>query len=241
MRVDQSRYGYIYRTTNLVNGKTYVGKHQIGRAEHWLDYLGSGTAITRAVRKYGRDSFKKELLAYADTLEELNDLESKLINKEVLANSAGVYNILITPSSRLMNRLNDADVLGLYFDKLMSMTEIADFMGVSQPAIHAYLQKFRDSDPRFKKVTQGRALGVSKNKGLAQSEKQKAMNSARMLKLPKIPCPKCEDQITSGGAFATHLTKCNGVPFPRCEICNSSLSRRNAKRCADHKYTKVPK
>ena len=35
-------YGYIYKTTNLVNGKIYVGQH---KGEFTEDYIGSGTSL----------------------------------------------------------------------------------------------------------------------------------------------------------------------------------------------------
>jgi len=48
----------IYKTTNLVNNKIYVGKDSRNRST----YLGSGLRLRRAVKKYGRDNFKKDIL-----------------------------------------------------------------------------------------------------------------------------------------------------------------------------------
>ena len=47
------RYGYVYLTTNLVNGKMYVGK----KANKYFRpmYLGSGTVLAKAIKKYGND------------------------------------------------------------------------------------------------------------------------------------------------------------------------------------------
>ena len=63
-------YGYIYKTTNLLNGKIYVGKHKWSK-EGCLDenYLGSGTYLTRAIDKYGKENFICEILDTADSLE----------------------------------------------------------------------------------------------------------------------------------------------------------------------------
>lgn len=234
MEVDQSRYGYIYRTTNLVNGKSYVGKHQIRRSEHWLDYLGSGTAISRAVRKYGQPSFSKELLAYADSLEELNAIEVELINDEVLINPSGVYNLVIAPAAHLVERLDGVDVLSMYFDQLMSMTDIADAVGVSQPAVHAYLQRFRDSDPRFQLIMQGRSLGASKRLGQPVSDAAKAVQRELALTRPKVPCEKCGDHFSEGGTLSTHLKSCDGTPWPHCSECDKRLSKRGSTLCKDH-------
>jgi hypothetical protein len=50
----------IYQTTNTLNGKTYVGKHQTD--EPYDTYMGSGIAIYRAISKYGRENFTKRVL-----------------------------------------------------------------------------------------------------------------------------------------------------------------------------------
>jgi len=49
----------VYKTTNNINGKIYVGKDEGGQAE---DYMGSGLLIDRAFEKYGRENFTKIIL-----------------------------------------------------------------------------------------------------------------------------------------------------------------------------------
>ena len=67
-------YGYIYKTTNLINGKIYVGQKKsikfLGNK-----YLGSGKLLKKAVLKYGLDAFTVELLEVCDTKEQLNRQE----------------------------------------------------------------------------------------------------------------------------------------------------------------------
>lgn len=48
----------IYKTVNLVNGKIYVGMDTHNNP----DYLGSGKLLRRALTKYGRSNFRKEIL-----------------------------------------------------------------------------------------------------------------------------------------------------------------------------------
>jgi len=50
----------VYRTTNLVNDKFYIGYHKTKNPSD--SYLGSGTYIQRAVKKYGRVNFRKDIL-----------------------------------------------------------------------------------------------------------------------------------------------------------------------------------
>lgn len=54
-------YGYIYKTTNLVNGKIYVGQHKAAIFEP-NNYMGSGKILHSAIQKYGIDAFRQELI-----------------------------------------------------------------------------------------------------------------------------------------------------------------------------------
>jgi group I intron endonuclease len=66
-------YGYIYKTTNLINGKTYIGQH---KSKDWdSNYIGSGIYLKKAIKKYGIKIFTCFPLAWAWNKEELNQLE----------------------------------------------------------------------------------------------------------------------------------------------------------------------
>lgn len=48
----------IYKTTNLINGKVYIGKDKHNNPK----YLGSGKHLREAIKKYGVSNFVKEVL-----------------------------------------------------------------------------------------------------------------------------------------------------------------------------------
>lgn len=87
----------VYLTTNLINGKKYVGKD--ARNQPW--YLGSGKYIKKAVKKYGKENFVKEILQECSTLEELNSAEIEWLQKLNCKSDPTYYNATdtITPSS----------------------------------------------------------------------------------------------------------------------------------------------
>lgn len=88
MLMSNTHYGYVYKTTNLINGKIYVGQKK-GKLK--LSYYGSGTLLKRAVAKYGRDKFSCELVCYAYSYDELNSLEAYWISTLDAINSG--YNL----------------------------------------------------------------------------------------------------------------------------------------------------
>ena len=52
--------GYIYDTTNLINGKKYIGKHK--SKEFDKNYYGSGTSLKKALEKYGKENFSIKII-----------------------------------------------------------------------------------------------------------------------------------------------------------------------------------
>lgn len=79
----------IYITTNLVNGKKYIGQDLRNNPT----YLGSGLQLKKAIKKYGRQFFKKDILCYADSAEVLNELEKYYIEYYSAQTSSMFYNI----------------------------------------------------------------------------------------------------------------------------------------------------
>lgn len=66
-------YGYIYKTTNLINGKIYIGQHRANEFD--VSYYGSGKYLRNAVNKYGVENFVVDVLEWCDTREQLNERE----------------------------------------------------------------------------------------------------------------------------------------------------------------------
>ena len=72
-------YNYIYKITNNINGKIYIGKHSTDKLNDY--YMGSGVLLRKAKYKYGIENFTKEYLAFCDSEETLNWLERFYIKK----------------------------------------------------------------------------------------------------------------------------------------------------------------
>lgn len=82
-------YNYLYRIENLVNGNYYIGVH---RTDNLNDgYMGSGLVLKRAFKKHGIENFKKEILEFHDSYEELLKREKEIVNLKLL-NDKKCYN-----------------------------------------------------------------------------------------------------------------------------------------------------
>lgn len=84
---------YIYRITNLINGKTYIGQHKYKDLND--DYMGSGKILKAAQAKYGIENFKKEILIFNISKKEHIDLLEKtfIASEREKVGAENCYNI----------------------------------------------------------------------------------------------------------------------------------------------------
>lgn len=73
---------YLYEIVNLINGKKYIGVHQTSNLND--NYMGSGTLIKKAIKKYGIKNFKKNILAFFSSADEMYKKEKEIVNEGFL-------------------------------------------------------------------------------------------------------------------------------------------------------------
>lgn len=72
---DSNHFGVIYKLTNLINGKIYVGKTIQPLKRRLARHQRTKSMIGNAIRKYGWEKFKVEIIDVCNNLEQLNDRE----------------------------------------------------------------------------------------------------------------------------------------------------------------------
>ena len=82
----------IYETVCLINNKRYIGYHATKNPED--DYLGSGKYLKKAIKKYGRENFKKNVLYIFETRDEALGKEREIVNEDFVSNE-NTYNLKV--------------------------------------------------------------------------------------------------------------------------------------------------
>ena len=66
----------VYKITNIINSKYYIGVHKTDNPND--SYMGSGITVRKAIAKYGKENFIKEILFITDNKEEAYKKEAEL-------------------------------------------------------------------------------------------------------------------------------------------------------------------
>ena len=107
--IRESYIGFVYRITNLVTNKKYIGKKLLTNTRtkkvpgktrrkktkvesNWKSYFGSNAVLLEDVKALGEDSFKREILMFCTTKGSLNYYEMKYQIEENALLSPEYYN-----------------------------------------------------------------------------------------------------------------------------------------------------
>lgn len=83
---------FLYKTTNVINGKIYIGVH---KTENMDDgYLGSGIILNKAIRKHGKENFIREEIEFFDNFDEAFEMERKIVTEEFISRTDN-YNVKV--------------------------------------------------------------------------------------------------------------------------------------------------
>lgn len=126
-------YYIIYKITNKLNGKIYIGAHQTKNI--FDDYMGSGKYLLNAIEKFGVENFQKEILYVFDNSFDMYEKESHIVNEEFLS-TANTYNIKLGGYGG-WNYINDNVELRVAKNKLARKScdsKLLEIYGVNNPS-----------------------------------------------------------------------------------------------------------
>ena len=85
------KYHYFYKITNNINGHFYYGVHNTNNIND--GYMGSGTRLHYAYKKYGIENFSKEILKYFESSDDAFQYESEMVTEDLIFNP-DCYNLV---------------------------------------------------------------------------------------------------------------------------------------------------
>jgi len=191
----------IYKTTNLINGKFYIGQD----SKNDPTYLGSGKLLNRAIKKYGRENFVKEILIECDNKDELNQQEIFLISK-----LKPIYNIAKGGSGG--DTISNHPQYDLIIDKLKNRPkqywpadrrnkQRGENNPAKRPEVRKKISESKLGKPRLDQI------------GSLNSAKRPDVRKKISLKLKGIPkikikCPTCNKEGQPSNMYRWHFNNC---------------------------------
>jgi hypothetical protein len=79
----EKKYHFIYKTTNVLSGKYYIGMHSTDNLND--GYMGSGTRLRYSINKHGEENHKREILEFVDSRIELKKREEEIVTMNEVA------------------------------------------------------------------------------------------------------------------------------------------------------------
>ena len=113
----------IYKTTNLLNGMFYIGKHKTKNKND--GYFGSGTYLLKAVELYGRHNFKTEILFECKDQNEMEEKERELVDHSLLSR-LDTYNIVKGSLTRNGNKPKSEDISPIEYGRYLYVQMIKE-------------------------------------------------------------------------------------------------------------------
>jgi len=84
------KYGFIYKITNLINNKKYIGFKTYTKG--WKEYMGSSKTLKEDIKKFGKENFQREIIEEGDSLKELQEKEITHLTKNNVLERDDYYN-----------------------------------------------------------------------------------------------------------------------------------------------------
>lgn len=205
---------FIYKTTNILNSKYYIGCHQTKNLDD--GYLGSGKLLRKAIRKYGKENFKFEILCYAETKEEMFTLEKEFVTENLVKDPLS-YNLKLGGSG------GNPGIVGAFLGKKHSQQtkekqRLASLQQVTSEEKRKKLSENnwarRDPEAHKKHVT---TLGRMKK---SEEHKQNLRNASLLNKSgiknkgkvrKKVVCPSCGKEGAMNTMSRFHFDNCKKI------------------------------
>jgi hypothetical protein len=186
----------VYKITNIINNKIYIGVHKTNDPHD--SYYGTGILISKAIKKYGKENFTKDIIATFNTPEYAFALEKLIVNEDFIKNN-NTYNLCVGGLGAVGNLIPSEETKKLMSEK--RKLRLPPTLGKNLPKwTEERRQKF--SNTINKTNRRSSRLGAI----LTKETKSKMSESAK--NRVKHTCPICNKQMNNAN-LVRHIKKCN--------------------------------
>jgi len=223
-------YYTIYKITNNINNKEYIGYHQTNNLND--SYMGSGKLIKRAIEKYGIENFTKKYIEIFKNRADAEALEAELVNEEYTLRT-DTYNLCLGGNVRIMVGENNGFFEKTHSDdtlKYLSEINIGRNISVDDDIIINNIRYNSFADAKIKLNLSTRTLIdliLLPNNGYVDIIRQEKLQE----KINDIELRKLENNIASAIACKERFT---GVSFSEERRKNLSISRTGIPKTEEH-------
>jgi len=205
---------YIYKITNLCNDKIYIGIHKTQSLDD--GYMGSGKLLKAAIKKYGKDNFKKEVLETFKNEKDMIAREQELVTAQFVLDENN-YNIM--PGGKF----GSLERNGLSFkNKKHSLETIEKIRNAAVGKTHSSATRKKLSDNNFSKTDPEKQKEHARQAGsYSKSDEHKLKISESMKKVhqeinpnlgkirQKVKCPHCGKEGANNTMSRWHFNNCS--------------------------------
>lgn len=211
------KFIFIYKLTNLINGKIYIGKHMTNNMDD--HYMGSGHAIKEAVREFGKLNFKKEIIEHCSKFD-LNEREKFWILYYDSVNTG--YNAAVSSSGGYINEESYSRYSKEYKGRKNSKEQIIKVIeskrkngtlehreDTKERIRKSCIETYKDPELRAKCGHKGESNPFY---GKKHSDEVRSKMSEISRNRPRFPCKYCGRMVTAQSNKQFHLDKCKSNP-----------------------------
>jgi hypothetical protein len=201
----QKKYHFIYKTTNLLSGKYYIGMHSTDSLED--GYLGSGRRLRYSINKYGKQNHKREIIEFCKSRKELKSREIEIVNLNEIAKKDCI-NIRVGGGSEGNGHFHGGYKLSDETREKMSKTR----KGIVQYEMTDEIRK-KISNTLKKNYQNGYIPNMT---GCHTKESRKKISDSNKGRIPwnkgkpnkQVTCPHCKKTGGAGAMHLHHFDKC---------------------------------
>lgn len=202
----------VYKTTHILSGRFYVGMHSTKNVDD--GYFGSGKWIKTAIKKYGKDAFKREILFDLPSYGDMVLKEKEIVNDELLSDplcmnfmfggKGGWRKLNANAEDAFLRRQAGGLIGGKHPNTIAALKR------------HSGLHAKKSADTKKKKYGEDYFQNIAKYERteetrLKQRNASIENNSGKAnlgLKRVKIKCPHCEKEGSKSTMVRWHFENC---------------------------------